>query len=721
MALRRLDYPTQCFDVNTFRKAGEESLTSLSASNKKILIVASTIQPADKFDPAINMAMFYLKEETTPDILTLETCSKARLEWEETSAQNSLRDTKLFFLPKAKKVLNSPIADVMEQSYHFGCWLKDNEENYSSVIILCCTEVAYYPLLSRKTTAEFSQLTFTIFLRSSSYFNHIKTTKPVLSISQLTKFYTQRIALQLADRIVSNSIHYLNWMAENEFESNDLEKCHFNDIPIDYTPPLPAETKSRKGQYITFIFSNNSDTELIFCIEAIKRLGKPSLQFKFIIPNNLNKKIKKLLKVATKNGNNPISCNLHVFESVNWNDVIRRSSIVIIPNQEKIPSAFLAWVKYSKVTLFANGQLSHIKTNAVTNLTFIPFVHNPQKISEHLKLMIDSPLYDSQSDNAENYNIWRKIGCKSKGILPENKLDKTISISVCIAHYNRANFLKRAIDSVLSQSYPCEEIIIVDDGSTIPSAISYLAELKSKKFKIPIKVIQQQNLYIGASRNTGLSVAKSKYILFMDDDNEAKRDELEIFVNAALKTTADILTCFSTIFSGDSPALTSTGLKQALFVGPNMSCAHVSNPFGDSNMFARVEAIKSIGGFSENYKVGRDDQELFLRAQMNGLKIELVPLPLYYYRLSKTRIRSSHLNPYSGFTRLLQSQLNSHLSVDTVQQIAYLQGLAYANGPFGPIIKISSRLYSIKEFARIYLAKFPILYSIFIKLRQLLY
>ena len=228
---------------------------------------------------------------------------------------------------------------------------------------------------------------------------------------------------------------------------------------------------------------------------------------------------------------------------------------------------------------------------------------------------------------------------------------------------------------------------------------------------VPISLIRQKNLYIGASRNAGLAAASGEFILFMDDDNEAMQFELSTFLECAQASGADILTCFSEVFSGESPSCSDIELQQALFVGPNESASLVSNPFGDSNMFVRASSVRGIQGFSEYYKVGRDDQEFFVRAKMQGLSINLVPKALYYYRLSKDRIRHGHINQYAGSARVLQSII-SQVTVADAQQLAYMQGLAFANGPFGPNLRLATFRVRVKELARIYIAKHSWIYSL---------
>ena len=87
-------------------------------------------------------------------------------------------------------------------------------------------------------------------------------------------------------------------------------------------------------------------------------------------------------------------------------------------------------------------------------------------------------------------------------------------VSVVIPTYNRIKFLYRAITSVLKQSYPIDEIILVDNGST-DQTINFL----KKKFS-SIKVINEKKRGVSFARNEGIKNCKNEWIAFLDSDDE---------------------------------------------------------------------------------------------------------------------------------------------------------------------------------------------------------
>lgn len=104
-----------------------------------------------------------------------------------------------------------------------------------------------------------------------------------------------------------------------------------------------------------------------------------------------------------------------------------------------------------------------------------------------------------------------------------------IKVSVIITTYKRADMLKRAIDSVLNQSYENIEVLVIDDND--PDTIyrsqtqdiinSYINNNKVKYIK------HKKNMNGAVARNTGIKASEGKVICFLDDDDWYKEDKIE--------------------------------------------------------------------------------------------------------------------------------------------------------------------------------------------------
>ncbi|MGD0401058.1 MAG: glycosyltransferase family A protein [Syntrophobacteraceae bacterium] len=95
-------------------------------------------------------------------------------------------------------------------------------------------------------------------------------------------------------------------------------------------------------------------------------------------------------------------------------------------------------------------------------------------------------------------------------------------ISVIIPSYNAEKFLSEAIESVLHQTCPAEEIIVVDDGS-VDSTVSI-----ARSFGSSVIVIRQSNAGPSAARNAGVKNASGELIAFLDADDLWECDKLEL-------------------------------------------------------------------------------------------------------------------------------------------------------------------------------------------------
>ena len=108
------------------------------------------------------------------------------------------------------------------------------------------------------------------------------------------------------------------------------------------------------------------------------------------------------------------------------------------------------------------------------------------------------------------------------------------SVSVVIPTYNRARYVKKAIESVLAQTFTDYEIIVIDDGST-DNTKDLLQPFFSK-----IIYIFQENKGVSAARNVGIIAAKGEWIAFLDSDDEWDRRKLKKQLKFNLENKLDV-------------------------------------------------------------------------------------------------------------------------------------------------------------------------------------
>lgn len=119
-----------------------------------------------------------------------------------------------------------------------------------------------------------------------------------------------------------------------------------------------------------------------------------------------------------------------------------------------------------------------------------------------------------------------------------------VTITVIIPIYNMEKYLTKCLESVVGQSIPFDEVILINDGSTDKSQL--ICEKYILKYNY-FKLINQENRGLSVARNVGMDYTTSKYVLFLDSDDYLRADtakqlkhELEKFGQDAVYFDADI-------------------------------------------------------------------------------------------------------------------------------------------------------------------------------------
>lgn len=200
--------------------------------------------------------------------------------------------------------------------------------------------------------------------------------------------------------------------------------------------------------------------------------------------------------------------------------------------------------------------------------------------------------------------------------------DATPTVSVVIPAYNAAWCVRRAVDSVLAQTFTDSELIVVDDGSTDDTA-HVLAEYGSR-----VRIVSKPNGGLSSARNAGIAAARGRYVAFLDADDAWLPEKLARQV--ALMDGNDNLVFCSTAARIESPEGAQLGdwpcaqsplpVLEAIFA----TNAHVAG--SGSAVLARKDAFARVGGFDEQLR-SLEDIDMWMRlAALGGYAC--VPEPL---------------------------------------------------------------------------------------------
>lgn len=183
-------------------------------------------------------------------------------------------------------------------------------------------------------------------------------------------------------------------------------------------------------------------------------------------------------------------------------------------------------------------------------------------------------------------------------------------ITVVIPLYNKQDTILRALRSVLAQSLPADEIIVVDDGSTDESLSHLKGTIEGKSC---VRVISQPNQGVSSARNRGLSEAKGDMVAFLDADDEWHPSFLTTLHTLSEKYPS------CDVFAAGYEQVDKRGIhhpvsiNQVPFIGVDGIlfnyfdvAAHSHPPINSSSIMVRVNAIKAIGGFPIGIGQGED-------------------------------------------------------------------------------------------------------------------
>jgi glycosyltransferase involved in cell wall biosynthesis len=201
----------------------------------------------------------------------------------------------------------------------------------------------------------------------------------------------------------------------------------------------------------------------------------------------------------------------------------------------------------------------------------------------------------------------------------------TKSVAVVVPIFNRAHCLTTVVNSVLAQTVPVEEVILVDDGSDddTPHLISELIRANSS-WQGRVMYIRQDNQGPGVARNSGVAHAKTEWIAFNDSDDLWLPEKLE-WQFRALEKFDQCAVCFTDAFFVNNPRM-----KESLFQitgrNHNEAIGMIDDPlsylqdkdpvFGlhpvwVQTLMARKKLIQDVGGFDGSLQCGEDDDFVF--------------------------------------------------------------------------------------------------------------
>jgi glycosyltransferase involved in cell wall biosynthesis len=180
-----------------------------------------------------------------------------------------------------------------------------------------------------------------------------------------------------------------------------------------------------------------------------------------------------------------------------------------------------------------------------------------------------------------------------------------------MAVYNAERYLAGALDSIVTQTLPPSEIIVVDDGSTDGTSDVL------RTYGARVRVIRQQNYGPGSALNVGIAAATGTAFAFLDHDDLWLPDKLRI-QSAALSAEENLEAVFGAVQQFASPDLDPETARGYLL--PNGPQPGISK----NTMLIRRKAFERIGWFDEQYRIA-DFFEWYARTNLLRLRWRMLP------------------------------------------------------------------------------------------------
>ncbi|MCM8804957.1 MAG: glycosyltransferase [Candidatus Omnitrophica bacterium] len=222
-----------------------------------------------------------------------------------------------------------------------------------------------------------------------------------------------------------------------------------------------------------------------------------------------------------------------------------------------------------------------------------------------------------------------------------------VEVSLYIPCYNSEKYIDRCIQSVLNQTYPIKEILIIDDGSTDKTV-----KIASK---YPVKIIRHlKNKGLAAARNTAFNMLNSEFIASLDSDCCPQKDWLEKLIRNFV----------SDKIAGVGGRLIEKNTKS---LPDKWRSKHLSQDHGDKKIFNafalpgcncvfRKQVIIEIGGYNEKYKTNSEDTDICLRLKNNGYSLVYEPQAKVFHLRKDTVFSVARM--YYGWGKYILPELN---------------------------------------------------------------
>ena len=222
---------------------------------------------------------------------------------------------------------------------------------------------------------------------------------------------------------------------------------------------------------------------------------------------------------------------------------------------------------------------------------------------------------------------------------------KSPKFTVVTPVYNvKEVWLRGAVESVISQTYPHWELICIDDHSSAPHIRPTLDELAARDPRVRV-IHCATNRGVSVATNRGLAQATGDYIAFMDHDDHLEPHALDRYADAVLQDHPDMIYSDEAVTDVDINRIQHVAFRPSFSYDYYLSC-----PFFVHLIAARTEIVRRIGGLTEEMTISQDI-DYGLRLFEACRTITHVPEVLYRWRTHSGSLGHQQQNKVYAMTR----------------------------------------------------------------------
>lgn len=212
-----------------------------------------------------------------------------------------------------------------------------------------------------------------------------------------------------------------------------------------------------------------------------------------------------------------------------------------------------------------------------------------------------------------------------------NEVGVAPTFSVIIPTYQSGATVAAAVESVLSQTRPVQEVIVVDDGSSDMTSVAL------SPFGDKIVSSVQPHRGASAARNVGIRLATAEFVAFLDADDVYESDRIEAFAELA-ERRPDLDVLMTDAYLEVEGKIVGSLFDYTGFAVDNQSAAILAHSF-ISSPAVRRRVIAGIGGFDEGLRIA-EDWDCWIRLLHSGVRAGAVDQPLVRYRIGGPSLSS---------------------------------------------------------------------------------